>query len=145
MYAGSFRVSVIRRTPTWTAGPLSCVSVRDHSYACMHTKGLGTPTVSQHNIVDLEKLIKFFLCFWRISNLGHVMWSPTLYQLSHPITLHCHHCSFRSCWFQLGFQVPCLSCLLDNATDPIRWKQLCKPSTDLQMCNKVRKKKRNTE
>ena len=40
--AGSFRVSVIHRTMTWTTGSLTCV--RDHSYACAYTRGLGTQT-----------------------------------------------------------------------------------------------------
>ena len=34
-----FRVSVKHRTLTWTTGPLTCV--RDHSYACVQTRGLG--------------------------------------------------------------------------------------------------------
>ena len=37
VHAGSFRVSVIHRTLTWTAGPLTCV--RDHSNACTYTRG----------------------------------------------------------------------------------------------------------
>ena len=57
--AGSFRVSVIHRTLTWTAGFLTCV--RDYSYACVFTRGLGTPTASQHNVLDLEKLSQFVI------------------------------------------------------------------------------------
>ena len=54
MHAWSFRVSVIYRTLTWATGSLTCV--RDHSYACVYiyTWGLGTPTVSQHNIFDSD-------------------------------------------------------------------------------------------
>ena len=48
VHAGSFRVSVIHQTLTWTTGSLSCVS--NHSYASVYTRGLGTPTASQHNI-----------------------------------------------------------------------------------------------
>ena len=45
---GLFRVSVIHRTLTWTAGSLTCV--RDHSYACiMYTRGVGTLTATQQN------------------------------------------------------------------------------------------------
>ena len=61
VYAGSFRVSVIHRTPTWTTGSLTCV--RDHSHTCVYTRGLGTQTACHHNIFDSEKLSQFFrLC-----------------------------------------------------------------------------------
>ena len=53
VHAGSFCVSIIHRTLTWTIGSLTCV--RDYSYACVYTQGLGTPTASQH-IFDSEKL-----------------------------------------------------------------------------------------
>ena len=59
VHAGSLRVSVIHLTLTWTTGTLACV--RDHSYACVHTRGLGTHTASQQNIFDSEKL-RFFSC-----------------------------------------------------------------------------------
>ena len=49
VHAGSFSVSVIHQTMTWTTGTLSCL--RDHYCACV-----CTPTVSQHNIFDSEKL-----------------------------------------------------------------------------------------
>ena len=39
VHAGSFPVSVIHRTLTWTTGSVSCV--RDHSYVCVNTRGLG--------------------------------------------------------------------------------------------------------
>ena len=48
VYAGSFRVSVIHRTRTWTTGSLMCV--HDHiilTHAYTHG-GLGTTTASQH-------------------------------------------------------------------------------------------------
>ena len=41
VYAGSFRVPVIHRTLTCTTGSLTCI--RGHSYACVDTRGLGTP------------------------------------------------------------------------------------------------------
>ena len=54
VYAGSFCVSVIRQTLTWTTESLTCV--RDHSYVCIYTQGLGTLTASQHIIFYSEKL-----------------------------------------------------------------------------------------
>ena len=50
MHAGSFCVFVIHQTLTWTTGSSMCV--RDHSFACVYT-----PTVSQHNIFNSEKLV----------------------------------------------------------------------------------------
>ena len=55
VHAGCFCASVIHQTLTWTIGSLTCV--RDHSYACIYTWGLGTQTASQHSIFDsMEKL-----------------------------------------------------------------------------------------
>ena len=54
VHAGSFQGSVIHLTLTCTAGSLTCVS--GHSSACIYTQGLGTPTASQNNIFDSEKL-----------------------------------------------------------------------------------------
>ena len=59
VHAGSFRVSVIRRTLTWTTGSLTCV--RDHSHACVYTRALGTPTTSQHNIFHSGNLSQILL------------------------------------------------------------------------------------
>ena len=56
--AGFVRVSVILRAQTWTTGSLTCI--RDHYYACVCTRGLGTPTASQH-ISDSEKLSQISL------------------------------------------------------------------------------------
>ena len=66
-HAGFFCVSVIHQTLTWTTG-----SLRDHSYACVYTQGLGTPTASLHNIF-YSKTHKFFLCFWQGLNLGSLI------------------------------------------------------------------------
>ena len=64
VHAGSFRVSVIRRTLTWTAGSLTCVL--DHSWAWVYTRGLGTQTASQDNIFfTLKNSHKFVLLSWR--------------------------------------------------------------------------------
>ena len=61
--------------------------VRDHSYACVYTQGLGTSTTSEYNIFDWENLSQIFLvllkgfepwCLWILS--------PMLYHLSHPVT-----------------------------------------------------------
>ena len=49
MNAGFFHVSAIHQTLTWTTGSFTCVC--GHSYACVYTRGLRTPTVSQHNIL----------------------------------------------------------------------------------------------
>ena len=98
VHAGGFHVSVIHRSLTWITGSLTCV--RDHSYACVyiHTGGLGIPTASQHNIFESEKLTSFFLCSWR--NL-----SPTLYQLSHPVTPRDTHSSDLT----LSFLIPAIA------------------------------------
>ena len=42
VHAGSFRVSIIRRTLTRTTGSLTCV--RDPSYACVYTRGRVSAT-----------------------------------------------------------------------------------------------------
>ena len=70
VHVRSFRVSVIHKTLTWTTGSLTCV--RDQSYACVYTRGLGTATTSQHNVFDSKQLFFLFklLCSWRGSNLG---------------------------------------------------------------------------
>ena len=56
---GLFVFFVTHRTLTWITGSLKCV--RDHSHACVYTFGLGTPTASQHNIFDSEKLEDFLV------------------------------------------------------------------------------------
>ena len=55
VHAGSFHVSKIHRTLTWTTGSLTCLC--GHSYACIYTQGCGTPTASQNNIFDLESRV----------------------------------------------------------------------------------------
>ena len=52
VHAGSFCVSVIHRILTWTTGSLTYV--RYHIYACVLTRGLGTPTTSQHMFDKLD-------------------------------------------------------------------------------------------
>ena len=56
--AGSFHFAAIHQTLTWTTGSLTCIC--DHSYACVYTRGLGTPTMSHNNIFDSEKLSQIF-------------------------------------------------------------------------------------
>ena len=83
VHAESFRVSIIHWTLTWTTGYFS--RVHDHSFVCVYTQGLGTPTASQRNSFDSEK----------IKNISYapdgiwtsVLWisSLTLYQVSHPV------------------------------------------------------------
>ena len=52
--AGFFHVSIIHQPLTWTTGSLTCV--HDHSCACIYT-----PTVSQHNLLDLYRLNGFLV------------------------------------------------------------------------------------
>ena len=56
-------ISCFRKPPnsdlTWTTGSLTCVR-RDHSYACVYPRGLGTPTTSQYNIFELGKTLTTF-------------------------------------------------------------------------------------
>ena len=55
VHAGSFYVSVIHRTLTWTTRSFTCI--RGHSYACVYT-----PTTSQHDIL-IRKNSQFVLVF----------------------------------------------------------------------------------
>ena len=60
VHDGSFIVSVIHRTLTWTTGSLTCVC--DLSCAFVYTRGLGTtPTTCQHSMYDSEKLAQCVL------------------------------------------------------------------------------------
>ena len=103
-HTGSFRVSVIHRTLTWTIGSLT--SVLDHPYVCVYTRGLGAhrQRVSRTFFFDSEKLSQFFLVLQTqtgVRTSGVWISSPTLYQLSHPPSvvgivsrvLKGHHCS----------------------------------------------------
>ena len=65
VHAGSFHVSVIYQTLTWTTGSLLCVR---HSCVCIYTQGFGTLTASQHILNG--KTDNFCVCSWRDSNLG---------------------------------------------------------------------------
>ena len=49
----------MKQTNTWTTGSTTCV--RDHSYACVYTRGFGTSTTSQHNILTRKKLSRIVL------------------------------------------------------------------------------------
>ena len=89
-----FHVSIIHQTLTWTTGSLSCV--RDHSFACICTRGLGTLT-SQQNLT-LKNSRKFLLCSEQGSNLWSLDLESMLYQLSHPIA-----CTVHSEGRQTGF------------------------------------------
>ena len=73
VHAGSFRVSVIHRTLTWTTWALTCVRVVILVHVYTHGGCMGTSTASQHNIILTRKNShKCFLCSWRVSNLGSV-------------------------------------------------------------------------
>ena len=52
----------------------------------MRTRGLDTPTTSQHNNLTRKSSHKCFLCFWRGSNLGSLDLESMLCHLSGPIT-----------------------------------------------------------
>ena len=54
--------------------------------ACVYTQVLGTPTASQHNIFDSEKLTNFSCIPDRIRTSVHWISSLALYQLSHLVT-----------------------------------------------------------
>ena len=74
------------RTMTWTTGSVTCILyVIILNLTSAYTRGLGTPTGSQHNIFDSS-----FSCAAdgvRTRGIsGHSVWSLTLYQLSHPVT-----------------------------------------------------------
>ena len=70
---------------TSTIGSLTCV--RYHSYACVYTRGLGTPTASQNNIFDRENISQNFIFSCAgVRTSGLWISSPTLYQLSQPVT-----------------------------------------------------------
>ena len=72
-----FRVSKIHRTLTWNTGSLTCV----------YTRGLGTQTTSQHNILTRKNSHIFLCCAAdgvRTSGLCRSQSSRcSLYQLSH--------------------------------------------------------------
>ena len=79
-------------------------NICDHSYGCVYTQGLGTPTMSQHNILTHRQQVsttfwvtdnelaqhfdyhKFFLCSGQGSNLGSLDLESMLLPLSHPVT-----------------------------------------------------------
>ena len=75
------------RVPLW---PSSLLCVRQHSYACVYTQGLGTPTASQHNIFDLEKLSQSFLVLWSLDLESDALpiELPHYPMLSHAVSTH---------------------------------------------------------
>ena len=86
VYAGSFGVSVIHQTLTWTTGSLSCVLII-LVHACTHGGWTHRQQVSRTFLTRKNSLIFH-------SILRPLDPSPTLYQLSHPITA----ISFRMCF-----------------------------------------------
>ena len=57
----------------------------NHSYAWVDTRGLATPTASQHNIFDTRKNSQFCSCAPDgVRTSGLWIWSPTICRLSHP-------------------------------------------------------------
>ena len=120
-HAGSFRVSVIHRTLTWTTGHLMCV--RDRSYACVYTRRLDTPTANQHNMFDSEKLKTNSCAPDGIRTI--VLWilSPTLYHFIHPVTTQVWRGGGRSsrCFpvlpAQAGFEPPVFGSRVRRSTN----------------------------
>ena len=80
-----FCASITHQTMTWSTGSLTCI--RAQSYACVYAQGLGTPTVSQHNIFTQKNSHKLFLCSGQGLNLWSLNLESMLYQLSHSVTL----------------------------------------------------------
>ena len=74
VHAGSFRVSRIHRTLTWTTGSLMCL--RDHSYACVYTRGGWVHRQRVSTIFLTRKNSHFFL--W-VRTSGLWISNPTLY------------------------------------------------------------------
>ena len=65
-HSGSFCVSVIHQTLTWTTGSWTCVC--DHSCACVYTRGLGSES-AQHFLLGKAHKLCFLYSRWD-SNLG---------------------------------------------------------------------------
>ena len=84
MHAGSFHVSVIHRTPTWTTGYLTCAC--DHPYARAYTHtGVGhTDSESAQHVLTEMKLSQFVFPGAPDGVRTSGLWisRPTLYQLS---------------------------------------------------------------
>ena len=85
VHAGSFRISIICRSLTWTTGSFTCVC--DHSYACVYTRGVWHTDNESAQHFWLKNSHKFFLCFWRGLKLGFLdrvqcstNWPPPLRQ-----------------------------------------------------------------
>ena len=83
MHPGSFHVSKIHRTLTWILNTHIYVIIVMRTYT---HGGLGTPTASQHNIFDSEKLSQIFLCSWRSLDLGSDV--PQTDPPCHPMVLY---------------------------------------------------------
>ena len=93
VHVGSFRVSIIHRTLRWTTGSLTCV--RDHSYACVYTRG---------SWAHLQRVSTTFLTRKKTSHTNvscapatdgvrtSGLWisSPTLSELGHAPPPSCH-------------------------------------------------------
>ena len=101
LHVGSFHLPIIHRTLTWTTSTLMCV--RDCSYACVYTWGLGTSTSSQHNIFDSENPSQFLIAlltqtgfkprFFRSRvrrSTNWATWSP-LFSVYRAMLLSCPH------------------------------------------------------
>ena len=95
--AGSFRVSVIHRSQTWTAGSFKCIL--DRSCACLYTRGLGTPTASQHILT--RKKYKYLLQSRRDSNLCPLDLESDALPIEPPRHPSCAREEASDCWREL--------------------------------------------
>ena len=87
---------------------LTCV--RDHSYECIYTQGLGTPTDKSAQHFWLGKTLTNFSCAPdRVRTLGLWISNLTLYHLSHSVTPCIYAASVphhsRSCMLTSGFDL----------------------------------------
>ena len=64
--------------------------VRDHFYVCVYSRGLGTPTASQRNSFDSEKLTHFFFLLYSGRRRGSNLGSLDLESDAQPTEPPCH-------------------------------------------------------
>ena len=85
VHAASFHVSVIHQTLTWNTGSLLCIC--DHSCACIYThRGWAHQQRVSRTFLTQKNSQKIYCAPDGIQTSALWITSPTLYQLSHPIT-----------------------------------------------------------
>ena len=97
-HAGSFRVSVIHQTLTWTTGYLACI----HDHVCVHIyiyTGVGhTDSESTQHFLPGKTFTSFLCAPDGVRTSAVWISSPTLYRLSLPVNCCCCHCWCCWCW-----------------------------------------------